>query len=140
MNNSADLRAPDPLRYIAAKISNIAASTSFLAEIWTRWIEANSARLVQTTRASIGLVQVDEVDEAKSNIIHMRAHARIYLYFFCTSLLFLTLKFEFVRKCLVHLVQTNVFGHSRLVQSPRSTSSTSSTISYQGGHDGFQQI
>lgn len=125
--NIAVLRAPDPLGYRAAKKVNTAcqspggctSSGPLLTNIgpflpfWSKVVQAESVHLDHKPRAIAGLVQVVQVVQAKSHIIHMRARAYASI-FFLNIISFLTLKFDFIRNHLDHLDQANASLHSRL--------------------------
>ena len=88
-------RAPDPLRYLAAKMNNKDRSSWFawalsgdfthrsglFASLWSKLVRVESIHLDQKTPVNTGLVQVVQVVQAKSNIMHMRARAYLYLFF-----------------------------------------------------------
>lgn len=126
-DNRVALRAPDPLRYQTAKIENngrlkgcACRSTGYLTYIigqfqafWSRLVRVQSIHLDQKTRVSIDLVQVVQVVQAKSHIMHMRARAYVSL-FFLHIILILRLKFEFVRNHLDHLDQASHSAALRL--------------------------
>ena len=132
--SSVALRAPDPLWYKAPKRLNTAAPasggcTSFgpFLSLWSGLVRVESIHPDQKTRAMTGLVRVVRVVRAKSYIIHMRARARMFFSFFCTSLLFLSLKFEFVRNTPDHPDQPNHSAASHPDRPPGPTRTTRTT-------------
>ena len=133
----AVLRAPDPLGYSTAKKVNTAVHspgdrTSFrhiltnigpFLPFWSGLVRVESIHPDQKTRAMTGLVRVVRVVRVKSKNIHMRACARVSI-FFLHIISFLTLKFEFIRNHPDHPDQANARLHFRPDRRPDQSRTT----------------
>jgi hypothetical protein len=106
------LCAPDPPGDRTAKSEKIGLNGSE----WSRLVQVKSIHLDHKPRVSIHLVQVVQAVQAKSYIMHMRAHARVFIFLHIISIL--TLEFDFVRKHLDHLDHLNAGASFRLDHPP----------------------